>query len=71
MRRIKRLQRFSQTLTKETQILVEATVNTFAFVARFQKLVAQVVITNTHKLKIISFTEKKPTASTLKSSPGS
>ncbi len=53
------LQRFFATLTKDTHVLVEATINTFAFVERFQDLVAQVVIANTHKLKIISFTDKK------------
>jgi transposase len=51
--------RFFPSLTKDTHVLVEATVNTFAFVQRFQHLVAQVIIANTHKLKIISFTDKK------------
>lgn len=50
---------FFGTLTKHTHVLVEATVNTFAFVRRFQHLVAQVIIANTHKLKLISFTDKK------------
>ncbi len=50
---------FCSTLTPDTHVLVEATVNTFAFVERFQHRVAQVVIANTHKLKIISFTDKK------------
>ena len=50
---------FSATLTPDTHVLVEATVNTFAFVERFQHLVTQVIIANTHKLKIISFTDKK------------
>lgn len=53
------LERFFATLTKDTHVLVEATINTFAFVERFQDRVAQVVIANTHKLKIISFTDKK------------
>jgi transposase len=53
------LERFFATLTMDTHVLVEATINTFAFVERFQKLVAQVVIANTYKLKIISFTDKK------------
>ena len=53
------LERFFATLTKDTYVLVEATINTFAFVERFQDRVAQVVIANTHKLKIISFTDKK------------
>jgi len=53
------LERFFATLTTDTYVLVEATINTFAFVERFQSRVAQVVIANTHKLKIISFTDKK------------
>jgi transposase len=53
------LGRFFATLTADTYVLVEATINTFAFVQRFQSRVAQVVIANTHKLKIISFTDKK------------
>ncbi len=53
------LARFTATLTLDTHVLVEATINTFAFVERFQQHVAQVVIANTHKLKIISFTDKK------------
>jgi transposase len=53
------LTRFYRTLDRETYVLVEATVNTFSFVELFQHLVAQVIIANTHKLKIISFTDKK------------
>jgi transposase len=53
------LGRFFGTLSADTYVLVEATINTFAFVERFQSRVAQVVIANTHKLKIISFTDKK------------
>ena len=52
-------ERFFTTLTSETYVLVEATINTFAFVERFQARVALVVIANTHKLQIISFTDKK------------
>lgn len=51
--------RFFRSLTPDTHVLVEATINTFAFVARFQHLVAKVVIANTHKLKLISLTGKK------------
>ena len=51
--------RFFTTLSKRTHVLVEATINTFAFVERFQHLVAEVVIANTYKLKLISITNKK------------
>jgi len=51
--------RFRETLDKSTYVLVEATVNTFAFVERFHDCVAEVVIANTNKLKVISFTDKK------------
>lgn len=50
---------FRATLDKSTFVLVGATINTFAFVELFQELVADVVIANTNKLKIISFTDKK------------
>jgi transposase len=51
--------RFLPTLSKRTHVLIEATINTFAFVERFQHLVGEVVIANTHKLKLISITAKK------------
>jgi len=50
---------FRKTLDKTTHVLIEATLNTFAFVERFQELVGSVTIANTYKLKIISFTNKK------------
>jgi len=50
---------FYKTLNRRTHVLVEATINTFAFVELFQHLVAEVVIANTYKLKIISETSKK------------
>lgn len=50
---------FRATLDKSMYVLVEATVNTFAFVELFQDSVAGVVIANTNKLKIISFTDRK------------
>lgn len=50
---------FRATLDKSTFVLVGATINTFAFVELFQELVADVVIANTNKLKIISLTDKK------------
>jgi transposase len=53
------LSSFYKTLNRRTHVLVEATINTFAFVELFQHLVAEVVIANTYKLKIISVTDKK------------
>lgn len=50
---------FYLTLNRRTHVLVEATINTFAFVELFQHLVAEVVIANTYKLKLISITDKK------------
>jgi len=50
---------FRATLDKSTYVLIEATVNTFAFVELFQDSVACVVIANTNKLRIISFTDRK------------
>ena len=50
---------FFKTLNRRTHVLVEATINTFAFVELFQHLVAEVIIANTYKLKIISVTDKK------------
>jgi transposase len=51
--------RFFPTLSRRTHVLIEATINTFAFVERFQHLVGEVVIANTYKLKLISITNKK------------
>ena len=53
------IEEFRATLSKDSYIIIEATFNTFAFVELFQDAVAEVVIANTHKLKIISFTDKK------------
>jgi len=53
------LQLFYNSLNRRTHVLVEATINTFAFVELFQNLVASVIIANTYKLKIISVTDKK------------
>jgi Transposase and inactivated derivatives len=53
------LSAFYKTLNRRTHVLVEATINTFAFVQLFQHRVAQVVIANTYKLKLISVTDKK------------
>jgi transposase len=53
------LPRFCATLTPETVVLIEATVNTFAFAKLFQSLVKEVIIANTYQLKTISITDKK------------
>jgi transposase len=53
------LNSFYKTLSKKSHVLVEATINTFAFVQLFQAKVAQVLIANTYKLKLISVTGKK------------
>lgn len=52
-------ERFFRTLTPQTHVLIEATINTFAFVERFQHRVGEVVIANTFRLKLISLTNKK------------
>jgi len=45
---------FFRTLTFDTYVLVEATITTFSFVRLIKKMVAEVVIANTHELKQIS-----------------
>jgi transposase len=50
---------FYSTLDKETYVLVEATVNTFAFVALFKDLVKDIVIANTYQLKSVGLPGKK------------
>jgi len=45
---------FYQTLTKDTYVLVEATITTFSFVRLFKDLVKEVFIANTYELKQIS-----------------
>jgi len=49
---------FSQTLTSETYVLVEATITTFSFVRIIQPLVKQVTVANTYELKQISLARK-------------
>jgi transposase len=45
---------FYQTLTKDTYVLVEATITTFSFVRLFKDMVKEVIIANTYELKQIS-----------------
>jgi transposase len=45
---------FYQTLTKESYVLVEATITTFSFVRLFKDMVKEVIIANTYELKQIS-----------------
>lgn len=53
------LPRFYATLTKDTVVLIEATVNTFAFAALFRPLVREVIIANTYQLKNINLQDNK------------
>jgi transposase len=50
---------FYSTLDKETYVLVEATINTFAFVALFKDLVKDIIIANTYQLKSVGLPGKK------------
>jgi transposase len=45
---------FCRTLTKDTYVLVEATITTFAFIRIILPLVKQVIVANTYELKQIS-----------------
>ena len=49
---------FYWTLSKETYVLVEATLTTFAFVRMIQPLVKEVIVANTYELKQISLARK-------------
>ena len=49
---------FYQTLTKETYVLVEATIPTFTFVRLIQPMVKEVIVANTYELKQISLARK-------------
>jgi len=53
------LARFYETLTINTSVLIEATINSFAFAALIEGMVKQVIVANTFKLKTISLTDKK------------
>ena len=50
--------RFYSTLTKETYVLIEATITTFCFARLIQPLVKQVIVANTYELKQISLARK-------------
>jgi len=50
---------FYQTLTKDTYVLVEATITTFSFVRLFKDKVKKVIIANTYELKQISLARCK------------
>jgi transposase len=50
---------FYKTLNKETYVLVEATITTFAFVRLIEPLVKEVMVANTYELKQISMGRKK------------
>jgi len=49
---------FARTVTKETYVLVEATITSFAFVRIIQPLVKEVIVANTYELKQISLARK-------------
>jgi hypothetical protein len=53
------LSRFYGTLDKNTSVIIEATINTFAFVALFEHLADKVVIANTYQLKEAGPKQKK------------
>jgi transposase len=53
------LNSFSSTISKDTYILVEATINTFAFVALFKDIVKEVIVANTYQLKSVGLPGKK------------
>ena len=50
---------FYSTIDKNTYILIEATINTFAFVSLFKDMVREVIIANTYQLKSIGIPGKK------------
>jgi len=50
---------FYSTIGKDTYVLVEATINTFAFVTLFKDLVQQVIVANTYQLKSVGIPGKK------------
>ena len=44
------LKDFHSTIDKDTYVLVEATINTFAFVSLFKDFVKEVIVANTYQL---------------------
>ena len=53
------LRKFYSTINKDTYVLVEATVNTFAFISLFKDLVKEIIVANTFQLKSIGIAAKK------------
>ena len=53
------LGRFYQTVNEESAVLVEATINSFAFAELLEAKVKEVIVANTFKLKTISLSDKK------------
>lgn len=53
------LARFYETLSTESSVLIEATINSFAFAALIEERVKEVIVANTFKLKTISLADKK------------
>jgi transposase len=53
------LERFYATLDMDTSVIIEATINTFAFVALFEQKVGKVIIANTYQLKEAGPKQKK------------
>jgi len=53
------LKDFLKHVNRETSIMVEASTNTFGFVDRIKNAAKEVIIANTHKLKLISLVKKK------------
>ena len=51
--------RFYATLSKDTVVLIEATINSFAFASLFRPLVKEVIIANTYRLKNINLQDNK------------
>jgi len=52
------IKEFYRTLTKETYVLIEATITTFCFTRLIQPFVKQVIVANTYELKQISLARK-------------
>jgi transposase len=53
------LKRFYSTIDLGTYVLIEATINTFAFASLFKQVVKQVVIANTYQLKSSNLRQHK------------
>ena len=53
------LRDFYSTIDKDTYILVEATINTFAFISLFKDFVKEVIVANTFQLKSVGIPGKK------------